>query len=194
MTNEWTFAMADQFSYSVSPQKYATDYDHMPTISAQFVEQTATLDLLDLYTNRDGCRTPMQWENSPNGGFCKPGIEPWLPINKNFSTINVANEDSSEGSLLRAYREILKIRKKLKPLHSGRLELVNTEHILAYKRIYDLETLQILINFSSIEQVYQDGGNTGEVIYQIGDYTKSATGEMIIGPQSGLIFSENLPI
>jgi oligo-1,6-glucosidase/alpha-glucosidase len=152
------------------------------------------LRLLDLYTNRDGCRTPMQWENSPNGGFCKPGIEPWLPINKNFSTINVANEDSSEGSLLRAYREILKIRKKSKPLHSGRLELVNTEHILAYKRIYDLETLQILINFSSIEQVYQDGGNTGEVIYQIGDYTKSATGEMIIGPQSGLIFSENLPI
>ena len=71
--------------------------------------------------------------------------------------------------------------------------MVNTEHILAYKRIYDLETLQILINFSTTEQVYQDIKNAGEVIYHIGDFRKSATGEMMIGPQSGLIFSENLP-
>ena len=27
-------------------------------------------DMLGLYVNRDGCRTPMQWEASPNAGFC----------------------------------------------------------------------------------------------------------------------------
>jgi glycosidase len=29
------------------------------------------VDLLDLYLNRDGCRTPMQWDDSENGGFAR---------------------------------------------------------------------------------------------------------------------------
>ena len=145
---------------------------------------------LDIYTNRDGCRSPMQWENTANGGFCEPGIEPWLPINNNFSKINVANENNTEGSLLRIYREVLKIRKDSNPLHSGRLELVDTEHILAYKRIYDQEALHILINFSSIERVYQEDGNFGEITYQIGESRKSENDEIILGSYSGLIVSE----
>lgn len=144
---------------------------------------------LDLFTNRDECRTPMQWKNTDNAGFCGPGVDPWLPLNNNYTKINAEIQSNSDGSLLRIYQEILKIRKGSKALHSGRLELVDIDQILAYKRIYDQESLHILINFSSTEKVYQGIGILGEIIFFIGDYEEPANGEIVIGPHSGLIFS-----
>jgi alpha-glucosidase len=37
---------------------------------------------------RDGCRTPMQWDDGPNSGFSE--CEPWLPIADDFRETNVA--------------------------------------------------------------------------------------------------------
>ncbi|HZW04628.1 MAG TPA: alpha-amylase family glycosyl hydrolase, partial [Anaerolineaceae bacterium] len=30
---------------------------------------------------RDKCRTPFQWSDAPNAGFCPPEVTPWLPVN-----------------------------------------------------------------------------------------------------------------
>ena len=35
--------------------------------------------------SRDKNRTPMQWSNQPNGGFCPAGVEAWLPVNPNHA-------------------------------------------------------------------------------------------------------------
>ena len=37
--------------------------------------------------NRDNSRTPMQWDDTLNGGFTNG--EPWFPVNPNYKTINV---------------------------------------------------------------------------------------------------------
>ena len=31
----------------------------------------------------------MQWDSSPNAGFCPPGTEPWLPLPADYQQINV---------------------------------------------------------------------------------------------------------
>src|SRR5947208_16689900 len=42
--------------------------------------------------SRDHERTPMQWNTSPNAGFCAPGVLPWLPVAEDYKTYNVAVE------------------------------------------------------------------------------------------------------
>jgi oligo-1,6-glucosidase/alpha-glucosidase len=145
---------------------------------------------LGIYTNRDGCRSPMQWENTDNAGFCPAGTAPWLPVNQNFPNINVASEYEDGSSLLHIYQDLLRIRKDAKAIHSGTLELLDGDHILAYKRIFDQETVLVLINFGSSEQIFEDNGKWTRVVYQIGDYRRSSSGELIINPSSGLILSE----
>src|SRR5260370_7210718 len=39
--------------------------------------------------SRDPQRTPMQWESSPNAGFCPPEVRPWLPVANDYPPSNV---------------------------------------------------------------------------------------------------------
>jgi len=59
---------------------------------------------------RDGCRTPMPWDGSPNGGFCPPGGKPWLLLGPAAATRNVAAEMEDPGSHLGLYRALLSLR------------------------------------------------------------------------------------
>ncbi len=64
-----------------------------------------------VYQNsRDNARTPMQWENAPQAGFTQG--TPWLPVNPNYTTINVARATENSGSVLYHYRELIKLRKQ----------------------------------------------------------------------------------
>ena len=60
--------------------------------------------LLDKYKmeNRDNARTPMQWDDSVNGGFTEG--QPWFPVNPNYKTINVKAQLSNEHSVLNFYK------------------------------------------------------------------------------------------
>ena len=52
--------------------------------------------------NRDNARTPMQWDDSVNGGFTEG--QPWFPVNPNYKTINVKEQLSNEHSVLNFYK------------------------------------------------------------------------------------------
>ncbi len=116
---------------------------------------------LDLYINRDGCRTPMQWDDSPNSGFTKG--TPWLPISKNFQSQNVNSQSKDPLSLLNTHKDLLRIRNNNLCLKQGKLTLSSkNEHepgILCYERIIDSEqgneSLKIVINISSQDKVIQ---------------------------------------
>ena len=41
---------------------------------------------------RDPVRTPMQWDSSPNAGFCSDEVKPWLPVAHDYQTFNVEAE------------------------------------------------------------------------------------------------------
>jgi alpha-glucosidase len=78
--------------------------------------------------SRDRCRTPMQWSNAPNAGFCSAGVQPWLPVNPNYAQgINVADQEADPHSMLNFYRRLLALRKRTPALIAGSYEPVNEE-------------------------------------------------------------------
>ena len=74
---------------------------------------------------RDGERTPMQWDGSPEAGFTK-SEHPWLPVPDTYKTVNVAEEVRDDDSLLNWYKQLIQLRRDNPALHSGKLTLLNT--------------------------------------------------------------------
>src|SRR5438067_4215443 len=53
-----------------------------------------------LNLGRDPQRAPMPWDPGPNGGFCPPSAEPWLPMTPDLAQINVASQLADPRSML----------------------------------------------------------------------------------------------
>ena len=49
---------------------------------------------------RDGCRTPMQWDDSPNAGFSQASRETWLPLSGDYPQVNVLRQLNQPDSRL----------------------------------------------------------------------------------------------
>ncbi len=81
-----------------------------------------------LLRDRDGVRTPMQWEPGPTAGFSTADpASYYLPIvatpGFDSDTINVLNEMEDDTSLLNQIRRLLDIRRKLGVFGTGGFEL-----------------------------------------------------------------------
>ncbi|TFF96948.1 MAG: alpha-glucosidase [Promethearchaeota archaeon] len=102
---------------------------------------------------RDGCRTPMQWNSSPNAEFSSnENAQPWLKVAKDFEKVNVAEEKGDKKSLLYCYKQLLKIRKKNIALQEGSLNFMNNKELsdcLAYIREHSDQQIYIYLNFSA---------------------------------------------
>ena len=59
--------------------------------------------------SRDNARTPMQWSDDANAGFTTG--TPWLPVNANYQTTNVAAQETDAHSILNYYRQLTAVRK-----------------------------------------------------------------------------------
>jgi alpha-glucosidase len=101
---------------------------------------------------RDGCRTPMQWEASANGGFSK--VEPWLPLAEDWQSENVANLREDAASIWNLYRRLLRLRKKMPALSVGsyRPRAVDDD-LSVYFREFGDTTLLIALNLTGQPQV-----------------------------------------
>src|SRR5580698_11041358 len=62
-----------------------------------------------LTLGRDPVRTPMPWDASENAGFAK--TTPWLPLNTDWPTRNVARMTETPHSILALYRRLLAARR-----------------------------------------------------------------------------------
>ncbi|MBC8506688.1 MAG: alpha-glucosidase [Anaerolineales bacterium] len=149
------------------------------------------IDALNLYINRDGCRTPMQWDDSANAGFCSNDTDPWLPVHENYSEVNVECQMGDEGSLLNVYRKLLYLRRDNRVLREGTLQLLDEsadlEELLIYRRDCKDETVLIVINFEN--QIAQFNNQTGcdQIIFSVGyDQTEEFNGNSL-EPFSGVI-------
>ena len=111
-------------------------------------------DNLDL-PDRNGVRTPMQWDDSPNAGFTTG-----VPFTKlvegelDFRRINVASQLADAGSLFHSISRMINVRKRHRAFGSGTLEWVQTEnpHFAVYKREYEGEILLIVNNLTGKPQ------------------------------------------
>ena len=103
--------------------------------------------------NRDPQRTPMQWDDTVSAGFSD--VEPWLPVCPKYKEVNVKKELEDQYSTLQLYIALLRLRKTLKTIHSGRYIAVtiDNEAVFAYLRSYGVENLLVVLNFSGTEQI-----------------------------------------
>lgn len=98
------------------------------------------------YKGRDGCRTPMQWDNSEKAGFTT--AIPWLPLSQNHRQKNVETQKGDETSLLSFYKKLIWFRKGSQALTRGTLELFSSpKGVLSYKRTWEGESLWVVLNF-----------------------------------------------
>jgi alpha-glucosidase len=96
---------------------------------------------------RDPARTPMQWDASPNVGFCPPDVEPWLPVADDYRTCNAATEREDPASMLNLHRRLLTLRRSEPTLALGSYEPVEAkDDLLAYARESDGRRLLIMLN------------------------------------------------
>ncbi len=115
--------------------------------------------------DRNGVRTPMQWNSDRNAGFSKatPG-QLYFPVIMDpiwgYQSINVEAQQSDQSSLLHWTRNMIALRKLFHVFGRGTQEFLNPENrkILAYIRQYDdgvvsgSETILCVANLSRFSQ------------------------------------------
>lgn len=106
-------------------------------------------DNLDL-PDRDGLRTPMQWDASPNAGFSDAA--PYFPVIDDpiygYRTVNVAAARQDPGSLWHWVRHALAVRRDHTFFGDGEATWLPTDHpaVLAFRRGEGPEAVLVLAN------------------------------------------------
>lgn len=97
-------------------------------------------DTIELY-DRDGVRTPMQWDDTEGAGFSEAPIERfYLPLvsREGYSSqeVNVATQEGDPDSWLNWVRALLAARKAVRTLQDGLFDIIQTDDpaVFAYWR------------------------------------------------------------
>jgi alpha-glucosidase len=119
---------------------------------------------------RDKGRTPNQWDNLPNGGFCPDGVTPWLPVNPNYAQgINAREQIEDPDSLLHDYKRMIAMRKITPALIAGDFQLIreNDQKSLIFLRSLPNQKVLVALNYCDHARLVQVGiaGEQLEVIY-----------------------------
>jgi alpha-glucosidase len=104
---------------------------------------------------RDRCRSPMQWDVTPNAGFSPAGVMTWLPVHSNYAQgVNVMEQAGDPNSLLSFYRRLLALRRATPALIAGEYTALHqdAEDYLAFTRSTAEQTVLVVLNFSEHPQ------------------------------------------
>jgi maltose alpha-D-glucosyltransferase/alpha-amylase len=112
--------------------------------------------------DRNGVRTPMQWNGETNGGFSTAAPERlYAPLIRDpvygYPAVNVLRQKASEHSLLCWMRRILTVRKSTQVFGRGSIEFLYpaNHRILAYVRRLGNEAVLVVNNLSSTAQAVE---------------------------------------
>lgn len=129
----------------------------------------------------------MQWDDSYAAGFTSG--TPWLPVNKNYITINAKQSLDDKQSIFYYYQSLIKLRKTEETLVHGIYELLlpNDENIYAYTRSLGTEKLLIICNFYETEQSFSYNASA-EII--LSNYNKNGIinlKQLVLAPYESFI-------
>ncbi len=104
---------------------------------------------------RDNARTPMQWDASEHAGFTT--ATPWMPVNSNYPSINVAESLEDPDSVLQFYRTLIRLRKEYTVFAEGKFHLLfrDDPRLFVYERLSTTENLLVICNFSAEPAPFQ---------------------------------------
>lgn len=100
------------------------------------------------YKSRDNARTPMQWDDSPNGGFTTG--KPWIGVNPNHRQINAAEQLARPDSVFHFYQKLIALRHATPVIVYGRYDLLLPEdpQLYVYTRTLDDQELLVVCNLT----------------------------------------------
>lgn len=103
------------------------------------------------HKGRDNARTPMQWDDSANGGFTTG--TPWLALNPNYASINAKSQVNDPESIFSYYKNLIKLRHENDIIVYGVYELLEAENedLYIYTRTLDDKKLLVISNFTDKE-------------------------------------------
>ena len=105
---------------------------------------------------RDNARTPMQWDDSENGGFTCG--KPWIKCNDNYRTINVQSEVNDPDSLYNYYKRLIQCyhdhadivrQAEFRPMYE------EYPGLFAYEREVNGKGLLVIVNFTNEKLMFQ---------------------------------------
>ena len=109
--------------------------------------------------DRNGVRTPMQWNGDRNGGFSRADFArlyapPIMDPVYGYQSINVEAQLREPSSLLQWMRRIIALRKRFKAFGRGTIEFLHPTNrkVLAYVRKFDDEIILCVANLSRFVQ------------------------------------------
>ena len=109
--------------------------------------------------DRNGVRTPMQWETGPTAGFSEPSHGSlYAPVISDElygpARINVKSQRTDPDSLLNSIRHMIAVRKQHQAFGWGDFEWIDVANasVAAFQRSHQTETILALHNLSSTKQ------------------------------------------
>ncbi|MDR4509608.1 MAG: maltose alpha-D-glucosyltransferase [Candidatus Brocadiaceae bacterium] len=112
--------------------------------------------------DRNGVRTPMQWNVDRNAGFSRVNPQKlYLPVitdpEYHYEAINVENQERNRASLLWWMKRMISMRKRFKAFGRGSIEFLFPDNpkVLAFIRCYQDESILVVMNLSRFAQVVE---------------------------------------
>lgn len=138
---------------------------------------------------RDHARTPMQWDDSPNAGFCENGIKPWMRVNDDYQTVNaelqMKHQSPDELSVWQFWQRGLQNRKEHADVFVyGEFEPVevDSESIFAYVRTGEKGgKWLVVLNFSGNASQWTIPGKLHVKVWVAGSHSKGRVEKSLSG-------------
>ncbi|HJV25213.1 MAG TPA: alpha-glucosidase [Aromatoleum sp.] len=144
-----------------SLEEFQDTYAHnrIAEMRAQGLSDDAILDEMR-HTGRDTSRTPMPWDNGPNGSFTSG--RPWLAAHQDFRALNVARQQDDGHSVLNYYRELIALRRREPVLLDGRYKTLagRSTKLYAYTRGGENDRIAVICNLSGAPATYRHASFT----------------------------------
>ncbi|GAB1861578.1 alpha-glucosidase [Camponotus japonicus] len=100
--------------------------------------------------SRDPARTPFQWDNTISAGF-STNPNTWLPVNKNYVTLNLAAQKEVRNSYYSLYKAVSALR-ALPAVREGTLTTsLLGDDVLFFARFHE-DSVYVTINFGNKEE------------------------------------------
>lgn len=139
--------------------------------------------------SRDNSRTPMQWSGETNAGFTN--ATPWMNVNPDYTTRNVASEEQDAASLLSFYKQLISLKKSSAAFGTGTIKLITSEPgQFVFERVNEDASYLVVANLTTLDvelpAAIVNNYQTGKIVLSTGaaaDITK-------VKPGTGLVIQK----
>jgi oligo-1,6-glucosidase len=143
----------------------------------------------------------MQWDASPNAGFCGKDIKPWMRVNDDYLRINAAVQLNNSQSVFSYWKRCLEFRREHKDVFVyGGFEILDATNkdVVAFRRFSDSESWVTVTNFTGKHLEWAGLANIKVKEWVLGNYPldvhNSGSGFTVtLRPWEGII-GECLPV